>query len=85
MRWIRILMSPVLFLNKLSILMVKSKINKRNAIKVFHEQLKKDGVPIEVSETLTKSYEQMVPLELNLWKKFKRKLIGGYTNESDSY
>ncbi|NDI35796.1 hypothetical protein [Chengkuizengella sediminis] len=47
---------------------MKLKRNKRIAIEVFHEQLKKDGVPLEVRETLTKSYEQMVPLKLKIWK-----------------
>ncbi|NBI30183.1 hypothetical protein [Chengkuizengella marina] len=77
MKWIRntvgyvqVLMNSVLFLNKLSFLFVKLKRNKSNAVKVFDEQLKQDEVPLEIREILTKSYEQMIPLEIKFWKKF---------------
>ncbi|MDP5276761.1 hypothetical protein [Chengkuizengella axinellae] len=75
MKWIRntigfthILLGSVLLLNKLSLLFMKLKRSKRNAVKVFDEQLKKDEVPLEVREVLTNSYEQMLPLELKVWK-----------------
>ncbi|MFS1514273.1 hypothetical protein VQL36_17855 [Chengkuizengella sp. SCS-71B] len=77
MKWIRktvgfvqIFLGSVLFLNKLSLLFMKLKRSKRNAVKIFDEQLKQDEVPLEVREILTTSYKQMIPLELKVWKQF---------------